>query len=270
MENNERRGSAGCVRILWAGLAVLLCATPLFAYLIVTGEADVYADNPDIYDGLLAMPGSTVNIYSGEIGDGAATGITVSAGADVTVHGTDFALENVSGTAAFDDPENPTQIIPESGWLGILTGTYGEEQGSGPINLFFQSDDPITLVNTGGAGPTPIDIDIKPGSCPNPINPGSNGLIPVVIFTTDIFDAADVDPGTVTLNGAEVAVRGKSEKLMAHLEDVDGDGDDDLVLQVDTQSDGVGWEEGPVDLIGKTWDEEDIKGTDDVVIVPAN
>jgi hypothetical protein len=113
-----------------------------------------------------------------------------------------------------------------------------------------------------------VEIDIKPGSDPNPINPGSNGLIPVAIFTTDDFDAANVDPATVTLAGAEVAVRGKSDKLMAHLEDVDGDGDIDLLLQVDTQSEDALWEEGEVFLEGFTYDDIPILGSDYVVIVP--
>ena len=90
----------------------------------------------------------------------------------------------------------------------------------------------------------------------------------MAIFTADGFNAADVDPDTVTLNGAGVAVRGKAEKLMTRLEDVDGDGDDDLILQVDIQSEGVVWETGPVTLTGKTYGGEDIEGTDEVVIVP--
>ena len=82
------------------------------------------------------------------------------------------------------------------------------------------------------------------------------------------FDAATVDPATVTLAGADVAVRGKSEKRLARLEDVDDDGDLDLLLQVDTQSYGAVWEAGPVDLEGFTYDGQEIVGTDDVIIVP--
>lgn len=113
-----------------------------------------------------------------------------------------------------------------------------------------------------------VTIDIKPGSYPNAINPGSNGVIPVAILTTDDFDAADVDPGTVMLAGAEVAVRGKADKLMARLEDVDEDGDLDLLVQVETQSDGTLWATGSVTLTAKTYDGQDIEGEDDVIIVP--
>jgi len=45
--------------------------------------------------------------------------------------------------------------------------------------------------------PTPISIDIKPGSSPNSINLKSKGVVPVAILGTDDFDVSDVDPDTV-------------------------------------------------------------------------
>ena len=112
-----------------------------------------------------------------------------------------------------------------------------------------------------------VEIDIKPGIVPNPINPGSNGLVPVAIFSSPEFDATQVDPTTVSLAGASVAVRGKG-KSMAHAEDVNGDGLVDLVVQVETQGFddlGVG---GTVKLTGTTFSGENIVGYDEVVIVP--
>ena len=171
---------------------------------------------------------------------------------EVTVYGPKFKINGV---------DTPPQSININDVLTVLSedGTqvlFSLKIYSGSIEIHLKA---LTI---------PVEIDIKPGSDPNPINPGSNGLIPVAILTTDEFDAAVVDPGTVTLAGAEVAVRGKSDKLMARLEDVDEDGDLDLMLQVDTQSDGAVWTNGPVILIGKTYDEQDIEGTDDVIIVP--
>jgi hypothetical protein len=112
-----------------------------------------------------------------------------------------------------------------------------------------------------------VDIDIKPGSDPNPIKQGSNGLVPVAILSSDVFDATQVDPTTVSLAGAGVAVRGKG-KSMAHEEDVNGDGLVDLVVQVETQGlDDLG-DGGTVELTGTTFGGEDIVGYDEVVIVP--
>jgi len=68
-----------------------------------------------------------------------------------------------------------------------------------------------------------VDIDIKPGSYPNSINLGSNGMIPVAILSSPYFDATQVDADTVALAGAGVAVKGKGNKLLASQEDVNGD-----------------------------------------------
>ena len=114
-----------------------------------------------------------------------------------------------------------------------------------------------------------VEIDIKPGSYPNSINLGSQGVIPVAIFSTDIFDATTVNPETVMLAGANVAVRGKSGKLMAHTGDVDGDGLDDLLLQVATEGIDVETiEEGYAILAGETYDGLYIMGMDEITIVP--
>jgi hypothetical protein len=70
-------------------------------------------------------------------------------------------------------------------------------------------------------------IDVKPGSYPNSIKLDSKGLVPVAVLTTDDFDASSVDPGTVSFAGAD-PVRWTTE-------DVDGDGDTDLLFHFKTQ-----------------------------------
>ena len=44
-----------------------------------------------------------------------------------------------------------------------------------------------------------IYIDIKPESCPNPINVKSKGVFPVAILGTEDFDVNQVDPDSITL-----------------------------------------------------------------------
>ena len=46
-----------------------------------------------------------------------------------------------------------------------------------------------------------VSIDIKPQSCPNPLNVGSKGVLPVAILGTEGFDVAQIDPATVRLQG---------------------------------------------------------------------
>jgi hypothetical protein len=113
-----------------------------------------------------------------------------------------------------------------------------------------------------------IDIDVKPGSDPNSINLGSRGLIPVAILSSDSFDALQVDPDTVELDGAGVAVRGKAEKLLAQEEDVNGDGLIDLLLHVETENFAPDVQSGQAILTGFTYDGNPIHGLDAIVVVP--
>lgn len=46
-------------------------------------------------------------------------------------------------------------------------------------------------------------LDIKPGSCPNSFNRGSNGVLPVALLGSDSLDAAEVDLATVRLSRSD-------------------------------------------------------------------
>jgi hypothetical protein len=48
-----------------------------------------------------------------------------------------------------------------------------------------------------------VAIDIKPGSCPNPLNLGSRGKLPVAILGSEELDVAEIDVATVTLAGVD-------------------------------------------------------------------
>lgn len=120
--------------------------------------------------------------------------------------------------------------------------------------------------------PVQVAIDIKPGSYPNAINLGSYGLVPVAILSSAEFDATTVDPDTVELAGAGVEMRGKSNKYMAHEEDVNGDGLVDLVVQVATANlDQSSFQDGYAVLTGNLFEEFGgtlIEGWDEITIVP--
>jgi len=112
---------------------------------------------------------------------------------------------------------------------------------------------------------TEVQIDIKPGSDPNCINPDGHGVIPVAVLTTDTFDASTVDALSITLEGTGVRVKGKSGNA-GSLEDVDLDGDLDLVVHI--MDDSVLAGKDTAMLRGETLDGMLIWGTDSICIVP--
>ena len=112
-----------------------------------------------------------------------------------------------------------------------------------------------------------VDIDIKPGSLPNCFNNDGNGVIPVAILGGVDFDASQVDPMTVGLDGLGVRVVGKGN-TQAHIEDINLDGYSDLVLQLE-DVDGTFIEGDSVaTLTGETIDGTSIQGLDSICIVP--
>lgn len=46
-----------------------------------------------------------------------------------------------------------------------------------------------------------VDVDIKPGSCPNPLNIAPVGLLPVAVLGTKDFDVFTIDPASIRLAG---------------------------------------------------------------------
>lgn len=105
-----------------------------------------------------------------------------------------------------------------------------------------------------------VTIDVKPGSFPNSINPKSKGVIPVAVLTTETFDVSTLDPATVFFGptGAEAAPEHFA------LEDIDGDGDTDMVLHFRTQSTGIRCGDVSAALKGETFGGQRIEGSDSI------
>jgi hypothetical protein len=46
-------------------------------------------------------------------------------------------------------------------------------------------------------------LDVKPGACPNTVNPGSNGVLAVALVGSEFFDVSEVDLATLRLGRAD-------------------------------------------------------------------
>ncbi|MDP3697590.1 MAG: hypothetical protein Q8R55_06290 [Candidatus Taylorbacteria bacterium] len=110
-------------------------------------------------------------------------------------------------------------------------------------------------------------IDIKPGSYPNSINPGSNGNVPVAIFSTSEFDATTLDPLTVELAGAPVELK-RNGTPQYSFRDVNNDGLVDIVVHIRTEALQLTETDELANFIGYTSDNTEVIGSDAVRVVP--
>jgi hypothetical protein len=107
-----------------------------------------------------------------------------------------------------------------------------------------------------------VTLDIKPGSDKNPVNSTSKGVIPVAVLGTADFDVTDIDVDTLAFGpGGAAETHGKG-----HIEDVNDDGYDDLVLHFDTQESGLTAGDTSATLTGENTDGVLIEGTDVVSV----
>jgi hypothetical protein len=207
---------------------------------------------------------------------GAIDGVTYNTGGTYDVVITLHADNATSGTAymtvngesqGFYDPNwhpGPADLMPAgmtfTGDMEHLQVFYGLSGYGATHTVVFED---ITVNGYLGELPEPcgnVIIDIKPGSYPNSINLGSKGVVPVAVLTTDDYDATLIDPGTVSFADAS--------PLRWAIEDVDGDGDEDLLFHFKTQELGLDENSTEATLTGETYGETSIQGTDTVNIVP--
>lgn len=186
--------------------------------------------------------------------DSTFSGILASQGARAVVNGVTFEFIGLTGSLNF---VSPPIVLPSGGDFRVtIPFTFsGEIDGHASTPLFestltgqgfatflffdmsFESSNPRYLLDSieYHFQPVAILMDIKPLTFPNSINPRSKGRIAVAILSTSTFDATTVDPATVLFGATGI----EGGPVQSATEDVDSDGDMDLVLHFNTQETGI-------------------------------
>src|SRR3989442_1444232 len=170
-----------------------------------------------------------------------------------------FFTRSTDGGATFGIPVNLSNDAGLSELAQIAASSNNVYVGwsESESEIYFVSGTIETTVN-----PISVGIDIKPGSSPNAINPEDMGVIPVAILTTGSFDASVIDPSTIKFGP------NNADAVKSSLQDVDGDGDLDMVLHFKTQQTGIACGQTSATLKGQTLAGIPIEGSDSIKVIP--
>jgi len=185
-----------------------------------------------------------------------------------------FGLINVGPFQNFGQPFPVTLSIPY--WSGTLS--INQPTAAWYFDFYFGNLNPGDIVGPlnnqfyawavrDGDVPTPVGIDIKPGSNINPVNRKSKGKIPVAILSTSDFNARKMVDRTSLTFGAT----GDEDSLAfctPRREDVNGDHLKDLICHFYTKKTGFQCGDTEGILKGQLLDGTPIEGSDLVRIVP--
>jgi hypothetical protein len=138
-------------------------------------------------------------------------------------------------------------------WYG--TGRYGHRYGIDNLRWVGHEQEPQLFE---------VQIDVHPGSEKNPIQLGSRGVVPVVLYGEIDFAVEDVEISTLAF-GPDAAV--VAHRNGPHFDDIDGDGLLDMILHHRVADTGLTSEDSDVCLYGETMDAMPFEGCDEVTPV---
>lgn len=121
-------------------------------------------------------------------------------------------LIDTDGDAVADDDwfNQEPPASPAQDFASVLVAQQNAA-GSWPHSLWDYGSQPILstvwalLTLEKVVPPIEVFVDIKPQSCPNPVNLKSKGVLPVAVLGTEDFDVTQIDPASVKLSREDVA-----------------------------------------------------------------
>ncbi|MHC4808036.1 MAG: YncE family protein [Planctomycetota bacterium] len=204
---------------------------------------------------------------------------TVDAGPDLTVTAFELGETIVHGTASDPDGDNlmyrwlegttalsPYASVDDFGRAPLDLSILASPLGVGDHTLTLEVSDGWETVTDEMVLTVAVPIDIMPGSDLNNVSLCSRGVMPVAILGSADLDVNVIVTQTLELAGSGVKVVG-IDKLLASVRDVNNDGFDDLVVQIEVEN--LDLTEGDIEavLTGELMDGTPIEGTDSVNIV---
>lgn len=112
-----------------------------------------------------------------------------------------------------------------------------------------------------------MQIDLIPESEANTIKRNSGRVIPVAIMGSPSLEVVSINPRTITLEGIDVMLVGKSDKSLCKQVDINADGHPDLLCDVRTTGFRVSEGSYEIRLKAETYDKTSLRGTDRLEIV---
>jgi hypothetical protein len=164
---------------------------------------DVYGFDADNMD-----PGASINgddamvlfygpVVSADMGDGSGNPVVDVYGV-VGVDGTGEVWEYTDGYSRRNPDSTATAVFDPAQWF--FGGANSLEAANDDEELLLIQTLTFPGEHDCGGG---LALDIKPGGCPNPVNRGSQGYLPVALAGSSSVDISEVNPDSILLSRAD-------------------------------------------------------------------